>query len=88
MTRAHGAGGAEAVSEGVVVAWLPGTAADPFVDEDGAPAPLFKVQFTFGGLAGEEEDLEEHEVEECLCDVPGSDEAPRPGAPLRGLQAF
>ena len=79
VTRAHGEARAEALSEGLVVAWLPATASDPFLDGDGQPAPLFKVLFRGGGLAGEEEDLEESEVEECLSDLPDGDVSDDPG---------
>ena len=79
VTRAHGEARAEALSEGLVVAWLPATASDPFLDGDGQPAPLFKVLFRGGGLAGEEEDLEEAEVEECLSDLPDGDVSDDPG---------
>ena len=62
-----------AVSSGVVVAWLPATVKDPFRDREGQPADLFRLRFKDGDLSGEVEDLEAHEVEQCL-----SVDAPNP----------
>ena len=69
VTRTHGNEGDErgvTFSKGVISAWLPPTAADPFVDSSGKRSSLFKVRFFSGELAGDVEDLEEHEVVESL----------------------
>ena len=72
--RAHGERGKEErMSSGVVVAWLPATVKDPFRDREGQPADLFRLRFKDGDLSGEVEDLEAHEVEQCL-----SVDAPNP----------
>ena len=67
VARSHeGQDGELASSIAVVVGWLSAKESD-FVDGDGKAAPLFRVRYEAGDLAGDEEDLEEHEI---LTSVP------------------
>ena len=47
---------ATAQSVGTIYCWLPPTVEDCYADEDGKPAPLFKVRFLVGELDGDVED--------------------------------
>ena len=58
-----------------VVGWLPAAVSD-FVDDDGFPAALFRVRYLDGDLAGDSEDLEEHELLECQGQAREIDEVP------------
>uniref|UniRef100_A0A7S2WSB3 Uncharacterized protein n=1 Tax=Rhizochromulina marina TaxID=1034831 RepID=A0A7S2WSB3_9STRA len=51
--------------DGVITGWLSAKESD-FEDSSGTPAPLWHVRYTSGSLAGDEEDLERHEVEESI----------------------
>ena len=44
---------ATAQSVGTIYCWLPPTVEDCYEDEDGKPAPLFKVRFLVGELDGD-----------------------------------
>ena len=44
-----------------VIGWLPKEESD-FLDGEGKPAALFRIRYVSGDLAGDIEDLEEHEV--------------------------
>ena len=57
----------------MVVGWLSAKESD-FVDGDGKAAPLFRVRYEAGDLAGDEEDLEEHEVLESESEEDDDDE--------------
>lgn len=75
VERSHDGDDGETQSRGTIEAWLPPVVDDPFVDgKTGKPAPLFKVLFDDGELAGELEDLEEREVEESLIVDEGNDD--------------
>ncbi|KAH8051782.1 acetylcholine-gated cation-selective channel [Aureococcus anophagefferens] len=67
-SREGRAGGARKVAVDqcacVVVGWLPADRSD-FLDDDGFPAALYRVRYEDAELAGDVEDLEEHELEEC-----------------------
>ena len=52
----------EHMSPAVVMAWLPATVKDPFIDSAGQPADLFRVLFQDGELRGEIEDVEAREL--------------------------
>mmetsp|Transcript_17095 Transcript_17095/g.25765 ORF Transcript_17095/g.25765 Transcript_17095/m.25765 type:complete len:820 (+) Transcript_17095:4653-7112(+) len=52
----------------IVVAWLPSTVVDPFLDDDGVAVPLFKIRYVGGELDGDLEDLELCELMESLDD--------------------
>ncbi|KAK7253976.1 hypothetical protein SO694_00003663 [Aureococcus anophagefferens] len=54
---------------GRVVAWLPPDVANPFVDADDRPVPMFKCASAAASSPGEEEDLEEAEVVSSLAPV-------------------
>ena len=70
---------ATAQSVGTIYCWLPPTVEDCYEDEDGKPAPLFKVRFLVGELDGDVEDLGEHEMaaalqlEQTMCAQPGDE---------------
>ena len=57
---------ATAQSVGTIYCWLPPTVEDCYEDEDGKPAPLFKVRFLVGELDGDVEDLDIRQVVESL----------------------
>ena len=57
---------ATAQSVGTIYCWLPPTVEDCYEDEDGKPAPLFKVRFFVGELDGDVEDLDIRQVVESL----------------------
>ena len=57
---------ATAQSVGPIYCWLPPTVEDCYEDEDGKPAPLFKVRFLVGELDGDVEDLDIRQVVESL----------------------
>ena len=44
-----------------VIGWLPKEESD-FLDDEGKPAALYRIRYVSGDLAGDIEDLEEHEV--------------------------
>jgi len=67
-----------AQSIGVIYCWLPPTVDDPYVDDAGAPAPLFKVRFLVGELDGDVEDLELRQVVESLVTVPVLEKKKKP----------
>ena len=74
VARSHeGQDGELASSIAVVVGWLSAKESD-FVDGDGKAAPLFRVRYEAGDLAGDEEDLEEHEVLESESEEDDDDE--------------
>ena len=52
-------------SEGKVTGWLSAAESD-FLDDTGQPAALFHVKYTKGELAGDQEDLELHEVKASI----------------------
>ena len=68
---------ATAQSVGTIYCWLPPTVEDCYVDEDGKPAPLFKVRFLVGELDGDVEDLDIRQVVESLV----TESVLRPPAP-------
>ena len=57
--------GGPAYSEGKVTGWLSAAESD-FLDDTGQPAALFHVKYTKGELAGDQEDLELHEVKASI----------------------
>ena len=48
-------------AKAVVIGWLPKEESD-FLDDEGRPAALYRIRYVSGDLAGDIEDLEEHEV--------------------------
>ena len=68
---------ATAQSVGTIYCWLPPTVEDCYEDEDGKPAPLFKVRFLVGELDGDVEDLDIRQVVESLV----TESVLRPPAP-------
>ena len=54
--------------EAEVVGWMPPEIAD-FQNDAGDAAALWRVRYTAGALAGDEEDLEEHEIMEGMAVV-------------------
>ena len=73
---------ATAQSVGTIYCWLPPTVEDCYEDEDGKPAPLFKVRFLVGELDGDVEDLDIRQVVESLVteSVLRPPEPPKPTA--------
>ena len=68
---------ATAQSVGTLYCWLPPTVEDCYEDEDGKPAPLFKVRFLVGELDGDVEDLDIRQVVESMV----TESVLRPPAP-------
>ena len=58
-------GATDGAADARVVGWLPADKAD-FVNDAGEAAALWRVRYTAGDLAGDEEDLEEFEVKEAI----------------------
>ena len=56
--------GTESTTSGIVTGWLPAEEADFLCSLTGQPAPLWHAVYDSGSLAGDEEDLERHEVRE------------------------
>lgn len=52
---------AQTQARATVVGWLPKEESD-FLDDRGRPAALYRIRYVDGNLAGDVEDLEEHEV--------------------------
>ena len=68
-------------SDGLVAGWLDDTASD-YVDAAGNAAALWHVTLETGELAGDEEDLELHEVLESLVPLEAAPLRPPAGAPV------
>ena len=67
-------------SKGTVVGWLSAAESD-FEDTRGNPAPLYRIKYLDGALAGDEEDLEEYEVRNSVPDADRRALAEREGVP-------
>ena len=83
-------GTTDGAADAVVVGWLPADKAD-FVNDAGTPAALWRVRYTAGDLAGDEEDLEECEVKEAIlawntAHKPAPDEVSRPVCALMNAE--
>ena len=63
-----------------VVGWLSAAESD-FEDTRGNPAPLYRIKYLDGALAGDEQDLEEYEVRNSVPDADRRALAAREGVP-------
>ena len=73
-------GGIKEQAHAKVVGWLSAAESD-FEDTRGNPAPLYRIKYLDGALAGDEEDLEEYEVRNSVPDADRRALAEREGVP-------
>ena len=73
-------GGIKEQARAKVIGWLSASESD-FEDTRGNPAPLYRIKYLDGALAGDEEDLEEYEVRNSVPDADRRALAEREGVP-------
>ena len=73
-------GGVKEQARAKVIGWLSASESD-FEDTRGDPAPLYRIKYLDGALAGDEEDLEEYEVRNSVPDADRRALAEREGVP-------